>query len=137
MCHTHARGGNGPGTRCKRAPGSCYGLARAPERGLGLSDFGKKLQAARLKAGLSQREVAERVGITVTTVSRYEITSVLPSVAMAAQLAQAVGVSLDQLTGSAKPDTELVRMARKLSDQLTQAQQEPLCAVLAMLLGPE
>ncbi len=46
-------------------------------------------------------------------------------------------VSLDQLTGSAKPDTQLVRMARKPSDQLTQAQQEPLCAVLAMLLGPE
>lgn len=102
---------------------------------MGLSDFGKKLQAARLKAGLSQREVAERVGITVTTVSRYEITSVLPSVAMAAQLAQAVGVSLDQLTGAAMPDTELVRMARKLSDQLTQAQQEQVCAVLGMVLG--
>lgn len=54
---------------------------------------------------------------------------------MAAQLAQAVGVSLDQLTGAAMPDTELVRMARKLSDQLTQAQQEQVCAVLGMVLG--
>lgn len=56
---------------------------------------------------------------------------------MASQLAQAVGVSLDQLTGSAKADTELVRMARKLSDRLPQAQQEPIRAVMAMLLGPD
>lgn len=56
---------------------------------------------------------------------------------MAAQLAQAVGVSLDQLTGLAKADTELVRMARKLSDQLPEAQQEPVCTVLGMLLGPK
>jgi hypothetical protein len=28
-------------------------------------------------------------------------------------------------------------MARKLSDQLPEAQQDPVCAVLAMLLGPQ
>ena len=56
---------------------------------------------------------------------------------MAAQLAQAVGVSLDQLVGLAKADTELVRMARKLSDQLPEARQEPVCTVLGMLLGPK
>ena len=50
---------------------------------------------------------------------------------------QLEGVSLDQLTGLAKADTELVRMARKLSDQLPEARQEPVCTVLGMLLGPK
>lgn len=106
----------------------------APKPSAEGSEFGKKLQAARLRADLSQREVAERVGITVTTVSRYEITPVLPSVAMAAQLAQAVGVPLDQLAGFAEADTELVVLARKLGAALSGAHREALEGHLNALL---
>ncbi len=106
----------------------------APKASAEVSEFGKKLQAARLKADLSQREVAQRVGITVTTVSRYEITSVLPNVVMAAQLAHAVGVSLDQLTGLAEADTELVELARKLAGALAPEQQKAVGAQLRLLL---
>ncbi|MGB3869990.1 MAG: hypothetical protein WBG34_15380 [Flavobacteriales bacterium] len=52
---------------------------------------------------------------------------------MAAQLAKAVDASLDQLTGLAEADTELVRLARRLSAQLTEVQQVQLCGVLAMV----
>ena len=103
---------------------------KAPATG---SDFGRKLQEARGKSGLSQRDVAQRLDTNVTTVSRYEIGAVLPSVAMAAQLAKAVDASLDQLTGLAEADTELVRLARRLSAQLTEEQQVQLCGVLAMV----
>ena len=86
-----------------------------------LEDFGQGLQEARLKSGLPQRDVAQRLDTNVTTVSRYGIGAVLPSVAMAAQLAKAVDASLVRLTGSAEADPGLVRLARRL------------CGVLAMV----
>lgn len=59
---------------------------------------------------------------------------VLPSVAMAAQLAQAVGVPLDQLAGLAEADTELVVLARKLGAALSGAHREALEGHLNALL---
>lgn len=50
----------------------------------------------------------------------------LPNVAMAAQIAQAVGVPLDQLAGLAEADTELVVLARKLGALLSGAHREAL-----------
>lgn len=93
-------------------------------------DFGKRLQEARATRGLSQRDLALRVHSNVTTLSRYESAGVLPSIAMAAQLAQALEISLDQLAGLAEPDTQLVALARRLSTALTPEQQAQLCAVL-------
>jgi hypothetical protein len=70
----------------------------------------------------------------VTTISRYESTGVLPSVAMAAQLALVVGASLDHLTGLAEADHELVELARKLAPALSEAQREALAAHLRGVL---
>lgn len=75
-------------------------------------------------------EVATRLHSNVTTISRYESTGVLPSVAMAAQLAQVVGASLDHLAGLAEAEHELVELARKLASALSEAQREALAAHL-------
>jgi len=53
---------------------------------------------------------------------------------MAAQLAQAVGVSLDHLAGLAGDDQELVQLARKLTNVLTEAQREALAGHLKAVL---
>ena len=50
----------------------------------------------------------------------------LPNVAMAAQLAQAVGVPLDQLAGLAEADTQIVVLARKLAAVLSGPHREAL-----------
>jgi transcriptional regulator with XRE-family HTH domain len=99
-------------------------------------DFGKRFQAARLAHGSSQRDVALRMNSNVTTISRYEISSVQPSVSMAAAMAQAVEASLDQLCGLAEADTPLVVIARKASAVLTQERQQALISVIEGLIGP-
>ncbi|MBP3955487.1 helix-turn-helix transcriptional regulator [Gemmata sp. G18] len=69
------------------------------------SSFGARLRCARELAGLSQHELAEAAGIHRVNLNRYETDKVKPAVDVAWKLADAVGVSLDELRG-AKPETE-------------------------------
>lgn len=55
------------------------------------------VRAARERAGLTQREVADRAGISVDTVRRAEAGSHEPSASKAAAIAAALGVSIDSL----------------------------------------
>lgn len=71
------------------------------------------------------------MAIAEDTLRRF---SVLPSVAMAAQLAQAVGASLDQLAGLVGPDHQLVELARKLATVLNEQHREALADHLRMML---
>lgn len=63
------------------------------------TDFGARLANARLKRGLSQDEVGAMASLRGAVVGRYERGEAKPSVEIAARLAQALGVSLDFLTG--------------------------------------
>lgn len=62
-------------------------------------DFGKKLREAREKAGRSQRQIADAVGISPQMISAYEKGTRSPSIDVAAKLANEIGVSLDHLCG--------------------------------------
>jgi uncharacterized protein len=52
------------------------------------------LQLARLKAGLSQRELAERAGVPTTMISAYERDKRQPTLATLSKLVAAAGLDL-------------------------------------------
>jgi transcriptional regulator with XRE-family HTH domain len=63
------------------------------------SEFGERLIALRKTRGLTQVQLAERIGSTQRAVSRYETIADRAPVPVLARLAQALGVSTDELLG--------------------------------------
>ena len=59
--------------------------------------LGNHLFQARKKKGLSQEEVAEKLGISRQTVSKWETDETLPDIRQSKRLAVLYGVSLDEL----------------------------------------
>ena len=57
--------------------------------------FGKKLKELREAAGLTQLELAEKVGIDRTTIARLEIDRAVPSWPVVSDLAKVLGVSCE------------------------------------------
>lgn len=64
------------------------------------TQFGKRLAHARAARNLTQRELADVVGITWSQISRYEAGKAKPRLAVLMKLAEALGVDADQLTGN-------------------------------------
>ena len=60
-------------------------------------NLGNHLFHARKKKGLSQEEVAEKLGISRQTVSKWETDETLPDICQSKKLAVLYGVSLDEL----------------------------------------
>ena len=67
-------------------------------------DLARKLIAARVAAGLSQTEVAERMGTRQSEVSRIEGARQNISIAKLANYAKAVGAKLDIRLDPVRPD---------------------------------
>ncbi len=67
-------------------------------------DLARKLIAARVAAGLSQTEVAERMGTKQSEVSRIEGARQNISIAKLANYAEAVGAKLDIRLDPVRPD---------------------------------
>lgn len=59
--------------------------------------IGERLKLARLKARLSQRELAERVGVSAMSISKYENNAMLPGAETLFKLAQVLDVRLEFL----------------------------------------
>lgn len=63
------------------------------------TSFGERLAQMRKQRGLSQDQLGERTGFDKRVISRYETGRNVPSIEVARTLADALGVSLDHLTG--------------------------------------
>jgi transcriptional regulator with XRE-family HTH domain len=61
--------------------------------------FGERLRMVRKKRGLTEDELAERTGMTRTSISYYETGKQWPSLFNAVCIADVLGVSLDWLAG--------------------------------------
>jgi len=61
--------------------------------------FGERLLQVRKKRKVSQDELAKKLGVHAPVIGRYERGEVKPSIETAAKMAEALGVSLDYLTG--------------------------------------
>ena len=64
-------------------------------------EFNEKLRLLRKNAGLTQRQVADAVGVTYRTYQNYEAGASSPSGDVASRLAAALGVSTDTLLSAA------------------------------------
>lgn len=61
--------------------------------------FNENLKEARLAAGMSQKDVAEKIGVAKSTYSLYESGGREPDVTKIRKLAEILGVSGDMLLG--------------------------------------
>ena len=67
--------------------------------------IGKNLQKLRKQRSLTQEMLAERVGVARQTVAKWETGESAPDLPTAGRIAEALGVSLDDLVNA--PETEL------------------------------
>lgn len=68
-------------------------------------DFGNRLKELRLQAGLTQKQLAEQIGITKSVVSFYELRERTPSPDVLIKLASIFHVTTDYLLGIEKTKT--------------------------------
>ena len=68
-------------------------------------DFGRKLKELRIQAGLSQKQLTERVKVTKSVISYYELQERYPSPEILIKLANIFHVSTDFLLGIEKQQT--------------------------------
>jgi transcriptional regulator with XRE-family HTH domain len=59
-----------------------------------IKSLGLRLAAMRWEKGLTQRQLADEVGVTHAIIGRYETGIAEPSVTMAAKIAKALGMTL-------------------------------------------
>jgi len=62
-------------------------------------DFGTKLKTLRIQAGLTQKQLAEQIGVTKSVVSFYELRERAPSPEVLIKLAAVFHVTSDYLLG--------------------------------------
>lgn len=68
-------------------------------------DFGQRLLRLRREQGLSQKELAQKVQISKSTLANYENDLGVPSLPVAEAMADTFNVSLDYLAGGEKTKT--------------------------------
>ena len=69
-------------------------------KGVDFMELGKQIYELRKKANLSQEQLAEKVGVSRQTISKWELGETAPDIKQAQVLSQVFGVSLDELTGN-------------------------------------
>lgn len=71
-------------------------------------NFGLKLKELRLKSGLTQKQLADRLGLTKSVISYYELQERYPSPDILVKLSTVFGVTTDYLLGlEARPTIDI------------------------------
>lgn len=86
--------------------------------------IGENIKKARLAAGLTQKELADKCGIADSAVRKYESGRVVPKLPMIKKIADALNVFITDLTGStAGPsfESDLERYAYRLGQKIAGA----------------
>ena len=60
-------------------------------------EIGQKIKQLRYKAGLTQEQLAERLGVSAQSVSKWENAASMPDISLLPLLSEAFGVSIDEL----------------------------------------
>ena len=71
--------------------------------------FGQRLKKLRRKAGYSQKELANALNVTPSTVSNYETGVCLPPLQIAYEMAINLHASLDYMTGLQGEDEKYIK----------------------------
>ena len=83
-------------------------------------DLGNALYRARKKSGLSQEAVAEKLGVSRQTISKWDTDETLPDIRQAKRLAVLYGLSLDELIDFDTDVQEIQQAIEKTSDAVTE-----------------
>ena len=95
-------------------------------------DFGTRLKELRIQSGLTQKQLAEQIGVTKSVVSFYELRERTPSPEILIKLASVFHVSCDFLLGVEKCkninieglDSEDEKIVRLMVEQLRKKNQK-------------
>lgn len=79
--------------------------------------LGQNLATYRKKAGLSQETIAEKLGVTRQTISKWETNETTPDIYQAKRLASVYGVSLDSLISFDIEVKKLEEMVEKTTEE--------------------
>ena len=63
------------------------------------SILGRRIAKARRDIGLTQKDLADKVGVTAQAVSKWERGSACPDISILDEIAYALGVSVSELLG--------------------------------------
>ena len=106
--------------------------------------IGTRLREARKTRGLSQAEVAQKLGVHQSLVSEYELGTVRVPATVLAAFAQILGTSLDRLAGvkaakenGAAHDRRFIRRLEKIEKLPKRAKQALLKTIDTYLVGVE
>ncbi len=80
-------------------------------------DLGDNLANARKKSGLSQEQVAERLGVSRQTISKWETNETLPDIRQSKRLAVLYGLTLDKLIEFDLEQQEIEQAIDKVSEE--------------------
>lgn len=90
--------------------------------------FGENIAIARKKMGISQDELAKKVGTLAVTIGRYGRNEIKPSIDIASKIADALEVSLDYLVGSFDAVLEK-SLVKKIADIQKLPEQDKNCVI--------
>lgn len=109
------------------------------EGGIVMTDLARKLRDARDRAGVTNRYLAARIGVTEGALSLWFSGKRTPIVDNLKQLAELLGVEMAELwTGpEAVPTAPPVRALVDIANSLTPSQQEALLALAKTMQAPK
>lgn len=82
--------------------------------------FGNSLFNARKKSGLSQEAVAEKLGVSRQTISKWELDETLPDIRQSKKLSQLYHLTLDELIDFDLEQKEIEEAIENISDERQQ-----------------
>lgn len=82
--------------------------------------LGNSLASARKKSGFSQEEVAERLGVSRQTISKWESSETLPDIRQSKQLAVLYHLTLDELIDFDLDQQEIEEAIDRISEEKQQ-----------------
>lgn len=98
--------------------------------------LGRNLAHARRQAGLTQEQLAERIQVEITTVSRYETGTTLPSLVTLEAMAAVLHVTIANLLAEEAPQGSAVgKRVLTLLESLPPAKQRFVADMVASLVG--
>ena len=112
---------------------------RSPTLESSHQEIGERIANLRKAQGITQKELAEKIGVTRTVITDYERGRVRIYDEMLARLAQALGISADELLGLRKPEetgNQSLRLTRRLREleELPEAKRKKILSTLDDLI---
>ena len=83
-----------------------------------MSGLGQSLRAARIRAGLTQKELGDRIGVNGTTISGWERDLHAVSVYAVKRIAKVCGVSVEDIRAGSVPEPYLPELKEYQREQL-------------------